>query len=229
MKLKDQSKELENLINATSDINAAVNATINASNAVPDELEEPEPVFDIDYDSEEKKSKNKAKASIKQLIKAIIPKEYINSQYVLDKINQDAEQLGKLYYQEKMIETTQRALISSIGQGNLSPRMFEVFTQISKNHSDIAKQISDFQTVLRKSYIDIVLDLKAKYEEEQRIQQLGSSEAPKSLENKKEDDSLSRVFVGGRDLVNKIHKTIVDRKNPNLQNAQEVSDLSEHQ
>lgn len=227
MKLKDQSKELENLINATSDINAAVNTTLNSS-ILPEELEEPEPVFTIDYDSEERESKRKAKASIKQLIKAIIPKEYLNSQYIIDKINQDAEQLGKLYYQEKMIETTQRALISSIGQGNLSPRMFEVFTGISKNHSDIAKQISDFQTVLRKSYIDIVLDLKAKMEEEHKMHQLGQ-ENPKAIENMPAENPFDRVFVGGRDLVEQLHNSIVNQRKPtNLQNIQEVSDLSEH-
>lgn len=225
MKVKDQSKELENLINATSNLSDEVAANLNVTDT-PEELEEPEPVFTIDYNSEEKDSKKKAKASIKQLIKAIIPKEYINSQYIIDKINQDAEQLGKLYYQEKMIEVTQRALISSIGQGNLSPRMFEVFTQISKNHSDIAKQISDFQTVLRKSYIDIVLDLKAKFEEENNLNQIGvSSDSPKSIEQK--DDSFNRVFVGGRDLVDKLHQAVINKKNPNFQKAQLVSDLQE--
>lgn len=187
MKIKEETEELKSLINATSSTSDAVSKELGSS-SLPTELEDPEPIFEIDYSKEMKEAKGKAKASIKVLVSSIVSKDFLNSSYIKDKINQDAEQLGKLFYQQRMIEIMQEANMNSVGKGNVSARMIEVFTLLSKNHSDISKQISDFQTSIRKSYIDIVLDLKEKEREDN-----SNKNNQKAIEEK---NPAKNIFIG---------------------------------
>ena len=64
-----------------------------------------------------------------------------------------------LYYQQECIDTMLKANMQSVGQGNISPRMFETFTQMSKNYSDITAQISQFQISIRENYAKIKFDM----------------------------------------------------------------------
>ena len=182
MKMKEQTKELESLIKESQNVNNYVSSALQDI-GVPEELQDPEPIFSVDYDAEMKKYNKKARASVKQLIKAIVPAVYMNEDYIVDKISQDSESLGKLYYQQHLIELVQRANVDSIARGNVSPRMIEVFNMTSKSHSDIDAQINLLQTALRKSYIDIILDLKHKAEEERSA--LNYQQTEKKLESDK--------------------------------------------
>lgn len=215
MKIKEESKELQRMIESSISGNLGDNIS-----DVPEELEDPKPLIDIDFKTETKKFRKKARNSIIQMIDCILPQSSISSKYIQDKINQDAEQLGKLYYQEYLIEVTQQIQVDSLTRGNISPRMFEVFATLSKNHSEIAKQISEFQTILRKSYIDIKYDLKnAKEEDEaQPIVLTEHAEIPANKQLKEKE-----VFLGTKDLVLKIQEK---RKNQIMKERKSSSEES---
>lgn len=209
MKMKEQTKELESLIKESQNVNNYVSSALQDI-GVPEELQDPEPIFSVDYDAEMKKYNKKARASVKQLIKAIVPAVYMNEDYIVDKISQDSESLGKLYYQQHLIELVQRANVDSIARGNVSPRMIEVFNMTSKSHSDIDAQINLLQTALRKSYIDIILDLKHKAEEERSA--LNYQQTEKKLES---DKPFNKIFVGSKELVEEIQnkkRKIIENK-----------------
>ena len=199
MKAKDESKELQELINMTSMSYDQAKSIIDRN---PDELQ-PEPAFEIDYRKEKKKYKKRARKDILHLVQSIVPNDVIESPIIQNKIEQDTGQLANLYWQQKMIEIVEEANMNSIGQGNLSPRMFEVFTQISKNHSDIAKQITDFQMAMRKNYNEMKWDIRAKKDDDQNIQMIsGPGDPVKLIEEQKNDN----MFLGSKNLINDIMK-----------------------
>lgn len=214
MKVKEETKELESLINATSDVSKAVQQKLGTEE-LPTELEDPESIFEWDGEKEMHIAVKKARKSIIVLVNSIVPKNYLNSNYIKDKLEQDAQQLGRLLCQQRSIELMQSTNMNAVGKGNLGARMFEVFTLLSKNHSDIAKQISDFQTSLRKSYIDIVLDLKAKMREENPDINNNLLENNESVKLENKSDKFKNVFIGSSDLT----KQLQNRKKEQIKEA----------
>lgn len=197
MGIKDETEELKKLLNITAIDSNTVSQQITEE--LPEELE-PEPLFEFDYDGEMKKAYNRASAAVMQIVKAVLPEEYHKHSYIKDKIKEDSKQLGKLYYQQLSIETMQKANMEAVSKGNAAARMFEVFTQLSKAHSDIAKQISDHQVTLRKSYIDMKLDIQTRIEEEMYAQN-GQPALPGPENNQKQIDN---IHVGTRSLIEEL-------------------------
>ena len=181
--IKEETKELESLLKITKPIEQAVIAP--AVDSAPEELGEPEPLFTIDYEKEKKRLMKRARATVKKLVRLIIPPQMIEDDFVKDKIEQDADQLSSLYWQKECIEIMQKTLMETVSHGNASPRYFETFSQISKNHSDIADQISKFETFIRKNYTDIKYDIK---DREDELNLLGGASQVPQLESKKQDD-----------------------------------------
>lgn len=197
---------------------AVPQSAANLSDALPEELEEPEPLFVIDYKKEMREAMKKARRSIKTMIKTIIPSEYLDDPYIIDKIEQDAETLGRLYYQQKIVEKVEEANVNAIGNGNLSARLFETFNMTAKSHSDLAKQISDAHTTIRRSYIDVILDVKAKSKLASRPL-LGTSSEIHQISDKSSE--FSRVFVGTKDLVKSLHEKHVS----SIMNNKEIEEI----
>lgn len=158
MKVKDKTKELEQLLKIAPREDASMASAADSS--LPEEvLPEPEPLFALDFEREKRRLMKRAKATVTKLIKLILPEEMLNDEFIQDKLVQDADQLSSLYWQKECIEIMQKTLMETVAKGNASPRFFETFTEISKNHSDISDQISKFETFLRKNYLDIKYDL----------------------------------------------------------------------
>lgn len=217
MKIKEESKAVENLLMAAPAVPPEI------TDQVPFELEDPEPVFTVDYVKEMKSALKKARNSIKTMLKSSIPSNYLDDEYIKDKIEQDAESLGRLYYQQRIIEIVEQANVDAIGSGNISARLIEVFNQTAKSLSDIADQINKMQVSLRKAYIDIVLDLKYKAQEEEASKmslECGTS-SKAMIEEKKYD--YSNVFVGTKDMI----KSLADaKKQEHKQNYQEAEEIN---
>lgn len=211
MKAKDESKELQDLINLASLSFDQAKSIIDMN---PEELE-PEPAFEIDYKKEKKKYKKRARKDVLHLVQSIVPNDVIESPIIQNKIEQDTVQLANLYWQQKMIEIVEQANMDSIGQGNLSPRMFEVFTQISKNHSDIAKQIADFQVTMRKNYNEMKWDIRSKKDDDQNIPRLESGNSVKIIEEQKNEN----MFLGSKSMINEIIK--IKRENARKNKTEE--------
>ena len=104
----------------------------------------------------------KAREEVKKIVKVVIAEDELKDNsflsFVSDKMNQDSEQLAHLYYQYRKMEVMQEANMKSVQAGNISPRMFEVYTQMDKALSDLSKQISEFQISIKDNYAKIKFD-----------------------------------------------------------------------
>lgn len=216
MKIKEESKAVENLLMSTPSVPPEM------TDQMPFELEDPEPVFTVDYIKEMKVATKKARNSIKTMLKSSIPNEYLDDEYIKDKIDQDAESLGRLYYQQRIIEIVEQANVDAIGAGNISARLIEVFNQTAKSLSDIADQINKMQVSLRKAYIDIVLDLKYKMQEEESAKVgIESGNSSKALIEEKKDE-YSNVFVGTKDMIKNLANMKKQEYKQSLQEIEEI-------
>jgi len=210
MKIKEEAQELQALLNSTSKPVAAAPAT-DVVDSTPEELE-PEPLFDINYDKCKRGFMQKAKNSIRKIVRAVISDpSSVDMDFIKDKIDQDAEQLGFLYYQQRLHELTQQSGIESVRTGNVSPRMIEVIATVGKNLMDISKQIADFQISIKDNYAKIKFDSI----EDRGISHAGmiegSQESSKELEDK-------NIFIGSKGL----NKLIQEQKKALIAKAQEA-------
>lgn len=192
MKAKDEKKELEALLKATEIPDPPLTSDTSID-AIPDELQE-KPLFTFKYKKQQKKYDAQAEKYVMQIVKSIITEpQILESKTIKDKIQQDSKQLSALYYQEAMIITVEQSNMESIRTGNASPRMYETFTMLSKTHSDIADQISEFEMTLRENYSKIKFDLM----EENTNPAIEDNPASKTLEDK-------NIFYGTKSLIEDI-------------------------
>lgn len=187
MRVKDISTTLGGLLNQANQQAASATTCTpptfgsgpiygSPEDSIPDELQD-EPIFNMNYKSEQEQCINKAKQSILIIVKQIVPEMMQNMPLIKDKIKQDAEQLGNLYYQYNKKETYHRALMDIIARGDHSVKAFDVCEKISRSLEDLGNNITTFQNQLRKSYIDTYLDLQHKIDEDEILQaKLGLSD-----------------------------------------------------
>jgi hypothetical protein len=210
MKIKEQAQELQALLNSTKTSLPETPAS-DVVDETPEELK-PEPLFDIDYNKCKRGFIQKARISIKKIVRAVISSpESVDMDFVKDKIDQDAEQLGFLYYQQRLHELTQQSGIESVRTGNVSPRMLEVIATVGKNLMDISKQIADFQISIKDNYAKIKFDAI----EDRGFNPSGmlkdSPDSSKELEDK-------NIFIGSKSL----NKSIQEQKKALIAKAQEA-------
>lgn len=191
MKIKEEAKELEALLKTTAQAQSQQEGIVDDT---PEELE-PEPLFDIDYDKCKSSYIVRAKHSIKKIVKAVMPNpEKVDTQFIKDKIAQDAEQLGFLYYQQHLAELMQQASIESVRTGNVSPRMLETFTELARHMTTVSKQIADFQISIKENYAKIKFDaMETLPDMEDSLDQTSHGATPKALEQQ-------HIFIGSADL-----------------------------
>ena len=167
MTLKEERKDLQNLLNATTGVNLTPQE--NTQPSTPIEEIEAEPLFEFDWDAENKKIRKRARQTIKKIVDLVLPKEIQNVSYIEDKMEQDEITLTALYTQQRASEVMQRSILESTAKGNNAPRMYEVFGQLSEKLMSINKQIIATETQLRKTYIDLKSDYREKQAEEKNI------------------------------------------------------------
>lgn len=134
--------------------------------SIPAELQD-EPIFEIDYKSEHELCIDKARKSLMILVKEVVPELMQNSDLILDKVEQDAEQLGNLYYQYVKKETYHQGLMNLIARGDHSAKSFDVCEKISRSLEELGNKITELQNQFRKYYIDTYLDLQHKDSEDE--------------------------------------------------------------
>lgn len=168
MKTKDLTQQLSGLLGQTTTNSFGFGNTPSAgpvagnyADAIPDELDKA-PIFEINYKSEQKQCIKRAKDSIMIIVKEVVPLYLQKSPLIIDKVNQDAEQLGNLYYQYKKKETYHQALMDTIAIGQTEAKRFEVCEKISTSLEDLGSRITELQNQLRKYYIDTYLDMQSK-------------------------------------------------------------------
>ena len=158
MKQSDISQQLGSLIGQTSGIYNTVGADVS----IPSELQEPDPIFEINYGDELTQSRNEAFQTVGFIIKSVIPERYQDNDMILNQQKLDAIQMGNLYYQQKINNIALQTAMDTLAKGDTQPRMFEVIDKLQKRAADITDQIIQMQNQFRKYYIDCYLDLESK-------------------------------------------------------------------
>jgi hypothetical protein len=230
--IKGTSNALGNLINkinAGSGTSAPASsgfggAPIDIDDSIPTNMLSPEPVFKINYKSTEKQCVKKAKEQLMKIVKEVVPTILQNSTMILDKVEQDAEQLGHMYYESIRTDKVIQANMDALGRGEISPRLFEVYAKLSKQQSDLAQQITIVQNNMRKNYIDTYLDLQQKDNAEENLA-IGTSksnnEIPALEESREEPGKLENVIMGTGNVAKMLQEK---KKQALIAKFQEVKD-----
>lgn len=169
MKAKDLSAQLGSLCATTQSMGGSYNVNdIDAD--IPEELQEPDPIFFVEHEEILKANENKAYKSIQQIVNTIVPDYYQGNPVIKDKMKQDASQLGQLYYQQSMNNIMIKAIMDTIAKGAIEAKMFDSYTKLMSIAKEFNKQINEMQNQFRKYYIDTYLDLQHKEEEDQILE-----------------------------------------------------------
>lgn len=176
---------------------------VGYGDSIPDELQEPSPLWEINYKSEKKQAIKKAKDSIMIVVKEVVPDELQNSPLIKDKINQDAERLGTLYYELIKAELVSQSIMHAIQHGESSAKLFDSYQRLMKSMEEINLNITTLQNQFRKYYIDTYLDMMNKDEKNEAMMSSGRS----SITNAEpiaitvgSSETNGNVFMGTSDL-----------------------------
>lgn len=212
MTLKEERKDLQNLLNATTGVNLTPQE--NTQPSTPIEEIEAEPLFEFDWDAENKKIRKRARQTIKKIVDLVLPKEIQNVSYIEDKMEQDEITLTALYTQQRASEVMQRSILESTAKGNNAPRMYEVFGQLSEKLMSINKQIIATETQLRKTYIDLKSDYREKQAEEKNILPSQTTMLPSGNQN-------NYLAKGTKDLITACRNEMIS----NNKKVDEIEDV----
>lgn len=205
--IKGTSNALGNLINQINNNGKAMpvssgfsgNAGIDIDDSIPGNLLAPEPVFKINFKSTQKQCYKKAKEQLLIIVKEVVPTLLQNSSMIIDKVDQDAVQLGNLYYEYAKNDKVIQACMDALGRGETSPRLFEVYAKLSKQQSDLSQQVTDVQNKMRKQYIDTYLDLQQKDEAEENIAISNEKREQQAISynsNNEANKNINNIVVG---------------------------------
>lgn len=165
MKAKDIASQLGSLAAAASSQPGNYD-TNDIDTDIPDELQEPDPIFVVEHEEVMSADTAKALKSVKQIVNTIVPAAYQENPIIKDKILQDADQLGQLYYQQSMNNVMIKVIMDTISKGDTSAKLFDSYTKLMSIAKDFNKQINEMQNQFRKYYIDTYLDLQHKEDED---------------------------------------------------------------
>ena len=166
-KLKQERNDLTALLSAATggQLNQANNDNINNSKDIIENIEA-EPLFTFNKEEEMKKIRKKCRNMVKEIARAILPADILKTTAMVDKIETDAMSMVGLFWQLRLTEIMQDAITDSIAKGNMSPRMIEVFTQLTDKISQLTKQTLSTEVQMRKNYLDFKTDMIEKRQED---------------------------------------------------------------
>lgn len=141
----------------------------------------------------------------------------------------DAEQLGMLYYQQKINNITIKNAMNRLAIGDTQVRLYEVIDKLQKRASDLSQQITETQNQFRKYYIDSYLDLeeklKAEAAKEERMYQLEQKQQ-RMLNNEPEQTKNGGYKFGSpKDTLRRLQMEVKERKKK--QNDDEMASFEE--
>lgn len=210
MKAKDIASQLGSLAATTGGIYGYDNGDIDMD--IPDELHDPDPLFTVEHEQIIDTNELKAKKSIKQIVNTIVPEVYQENPIIKDKIEQDSQQLGQLYYQQSMNNVMIKTIMDTIAKGDTSAKLFDSYTKLMSIAKDLNKQINEMQNQFRKYYIDTYMDLQHKEDEDMIMQgeqrpALKAADKPKMIPYQsasEETDEFERREASTRESVLKV-------------------------
>lgn len=199
--LKEQSKQLEALINQQKES--------GSTDSLSGELETPEletvPSFDVDYEKLYKECRSRAKITVDTMAAHILGEAALQEAYVKDKKKQDIITLSDLYYQLELTILVLKSNIENVRMSGGSPRLYETFVQLSKNQTEINKQVIATESVIRQTYTALKHEIITKRNEEEN-EQIALQEGSSYLElsepdNKDSEQEQVPVYRGTKQLI----------------------------
>lgn len=210
-KLKQEKDALSALLSATVQ-NTQITNNIENSNDIIDKVEA-DPLLKFDKDDELKKIRKKCRNTIKEIAKAVLPEEIIKTSAIQDKIENDAMSMVGLHWQMRLAEIMQDGITDSISKGNMSPRMIEVFTNLTDKISQLSKQLLATEVQMRKNYLDFKTDMFEKMQEDLSRAKITNNQLA-------QEAGQCKIFRGTKDA-------ITDIKRKMIENAKKDVDFSE--
>lgn len=213
--IKNTSNVLGNLVNQINNTiqpsaangyggNLASNPININDDSIPAGMLDMEPVFEINYKSTKKQCLKKAKDQVTIIVKEVVPVILQNSEMIKDKIAQDGEQLGNLYYEYAKSDVMIQALMETIARGETQARLFEVYTKMTDQQQKLSSKITETQNQMRKYYIDTYLDLQQKDSLDDTIG-IGNGSTAKAIEAadaiEVKEETVNNVYTGTEDVV----------------------------
>ena len=122
--------------------------------------------FEYDFEATRKGLRKKARKTVLGIVNHIIPDDIIGEEYIQDKIEQDIETITELSMQLENNKIMQRSLMENVARGNVAPRMYEVFAQLTDKMQSINKQMTETEQKIRKTYVDLKFEIRDKLNED---------------------------------------------------------------
>lgn len=120
---------------------------------------QPVKLFDFDPDAELRKAYKKANRKINSMVKHVVRPEYLDEDYIKEKMAMDVETLRDIYYQIRVNVAMQTSIVMQTANGNMTARMNEVFGQLTDKISALNNQLIDVENRIRKTYTDLVFEV----------------------------------------------------------------------
>jgi hypothetical protein len=165
-----------------------------------------EPLIGVDFVELREECQKEAQTMIANAITFMIPPEMMAAnEYIKDKINMDVMTLSGMVYQLRTNEVMQRTLMEQINQGQAQPRMFEVFSGMSKTIGELNKQLIQTIEAIKETYKGFKSDVK-----ERQTEELGpaTTQAPGGLLTTSAGNVVTR---GTKELINNVKKIKKDQ------------------
>ena len=211
MKAKEERKHLENMIDQASD---AIDVNVPKSGDTP-ELKN-ELAFELDFDKLGKTCNRKAKKLIKNATGFVFSDESVKqNNYLKNKIEIDVVSLSGMLYQMECTRIMQKSLMEEVQHGAQHPRMYEVFSGLSKTIGDLNKQLIQTVEAIKVTYMDMKENIKSNSEQ----LALNSKEGFMRNEN-------GIIALGSKDLINQT-KALKMNKNKERDNDKNIEDAKE--
>lgn len=205
MKIKEERIELEKMISNSSD-ETGKDSTVSSENI--GELETPH-LIDVDLSKLKIQCEKEARRMIKNAISFMIPINMIReNKYLKDKFNVDVMSLAGMIYQLRSNEIVQKSLIEEISRGASHPRMYEVYTGMSKTIGELNKQMIQTVEALKETYRSFKEDVKERQNEE-----LGSSNKAPGILTAGDGSVVTR---GTKELINRVKQVKSQRSLDNV-------------
>lgn len=212
--IKEDRKDLEMLLNGISsntqipgfsqqNNQSTISITPSSGNTSPTSVVDNtkdgefgvEKLFDYTPDSLKKGIRKKCRKTILNIVNHILPDNLVQEDYVQDKIEQDIDTLTDLYFQQEVNVLMQNSLVISVSRGNVMPRYYEVFGQLTDKIQSINKQILNTEQTIRKTYIDLKFEIRDKENE------MGHEMMNKGLASSGQNKPQGVLISSSKDLI----------------------------
>lgn len=162
MKVKDEREKLEKLIDSAPE---KISEDVPVPGNIPEELQT-QSVMGLDFGELRTKCEDEARIMLNHAIGFILSEDMIEgNEYLKNKLEVDIMSLSGMLYQLRANEAMQQAMMEEVDRGFMHPRMFEVFSGLSKTIAEINKQLVQTVEALKVTYKDMKSDIREKQTE----------------------------------------------------------------